>query len=147
MSKKYLLLCNRHNSIFGDSWALFWGNRESKGGYTSDLRIAHRFKEEEIKKFVDKEDIPIPIDALGISEGYESEETINKNINVLIEKGTLNKLLGLELRPLFQEDDEDTICCPNCGSHNVAEVTSDDEPTYFECDNCEYEFEESESEQ
>ncbi|NFF80420.1 hypothetical protein FDA09_11725 [Clostridium botulinum] len=113
MSKKYLLLCNRHNGCFGDNWCLWWGDRESKSGYSSDVRIAHRFDEEEIKKYEDgKLDIPISIDVLGISEEYESEETINKNINVLIEKGTLNRLLGMELRPLFQEEDEDAICCP-----------------------------------
>jgi hypothetical protein len=109
--KKYLLLSNNHNSMYGDCWALFWGHRESKGGYTSDLRVAHRFTEEEVKKYQDETDIPIPIDALGISEDYESEETINKNISVLIEKGTLNQLLDLNLKPLkFGKD-----YCPNCG--------------------------------
>lgn len=111
MGKKYLVLCNRHNSIYGDEWALFWGCRDSKGGYNADLRTAHRFDESEIEKFNDDSDIPIPIDVLGISEDYEPEETINKNIRVLIEKGTLNELLGLNLRPLHQVKD----ICPNCG--------------------------------
>ncbi len=142
---KYLVLCNRHNSIYGDNWALFWGNRESEGNYNSDLRTAHRFDETEIDRFNDKDDIPIPIDILGISEEYESEETINKNINVLIEKGTLNKLLGLELRPLFQEE-EDAICCPNCGSSDLTRF-NDDETPVFVCENCDYEFPESEAEQ
>lgn len=106
MGKKYLVLCNRHNSIYGDHFALFWGNRESEGGYTSDLRVAHRFDESEINDFNDNQDIPIPIDALGISEGYESEKTINKNTNVLIEKGKLNELLNLKLKPLFQEQEQ-----------------------------------------
>ncbi|AIY80527.1 hypothetical protein U728_1105 [Clostridium botulinum 202F] len=146
MSKKYLLLCNRHNSCFGDNWCLWWGDRESKSGYSSDVRIAHRFDEEEIKKYEDgKSDIPIPIDVLGISEEYKSEETINKNINVLIEKGTLNRLLGLELRPLFQEEDEDAICCPNCGSNDLTEFNDDKIPV-FVCENCDYEFQESEVE-
>ena len=99
MSMKYLVLCNRHESIFGEPWALFWGCRESKSGYTSDLRVAHRFSEDEIKEFNDRSDIPIPLEPLGISEKYESEENINKNISVLIEKGTLNKLLDLKLKP------------------------------------------------
>lgn len=111
MSKKYLVLCNRHNSIFGDNWALFWGSRDSKSGYNSDLRTAHRFDETEIEGFNDKSDIPIPIDILGISEECESEETINKNIRVLIEKGTLNRLLNLDLQPLHKQDS----ICPNCG--------------------------------
>lgn len=100
MSKKYLLLCDRHTSIFGAEWCLFWGYGGCEGGYTSDLRRAHRFTEEEIKMFQDdKEDIPIPIDILNISEECENEETLNKNISVLIEKGTLNKLMGLNLKP------------------------------------------------
>lgn len=108
---KYLVLCNRHNSIYGDNWALFWGYREKEGGYSSDLRVAHRFDESEISKFNDNGDIPIPISILGISEECESEETINKNISVLIEKGKLNTLLDLKLRPLkFGKD-----CCPHCG--------------------------------
>lgn len=111
MSKKYLVLCNRHNSIHGDDWALFWGYRDSEGGYNSDLRTAHRFDESEISQFNDNKDIPIPIDVLGIPEECESEETLNKNIRVLIEKGTLNELLDLNLRPLFQSKEY----CPNCG--------------------------------
>lgn len=109
---KYLLLCNRHNSIYGDKWALFWGCRERKSGYTSDLRVAHRFSDEEIDKYKGRtDDIPIPIDVLGIPEEYESEETMNKNICVLIEKGTLNKLLHLNLKPLKFGIDY----CPHCG--------------------------------
>jgi len=111
VSKKYLVLCNRHNSIFGDNWALFWGDGESAGGYNSDLRAAHRFDESEISQFNDDQDIPIPIDVLGISEDYEKEETRNKNVAVLIERGTLNKLLGLKLKPLHQTKE----CCPSCG--------------------------------
>lgn len=111
MSKKYLVLCNRHNSIYGDEWALFWGCRDSKGGYSSDLRTAHRFDESEIERFNDKLDIPIPIDVLGIPEECESKEDMNKNIRVLIEKGTLNELLNLNLKPLHQQNN----ICPNCG--------------------------------
>lgn len=111
MGKKYLVLCNRHDSIYGDEWALFWGCRDSQGGYNADLRTAHRFDETEIEKFDDNSDIPIPIDVLCIPEECESEETINKNIRVLIEKGTLNELLGLKLKPhkTYVE------ICPNCG--------------------------------
>jgi len=103
MSKKYLLLCTRHSSLYGDEWALFWGNRESKSGYTCDPRVAHRFDEEEIKKYQDSDEIAIPIDALGLQEGYENEKTINKHLRVLIEKGTLNDLLELNLRPQIKK--------------------------------------------
>lgn len=99
MSKKYLLLCNRHSSIYGDEWGLFWGCRDSESGYNPDLRTAHRFAEEEIEKYKGRQDdIPIPIDFLGVSEEYESEDTYNKNIRVLIEKGTLERLLHLDLK-------------------------------------------------
>ena len=77
---------------------LFWGNRESKSGYTSDVRVAHRFDESEIVGFDDDEDIPIPIDILGISEEYIDESKMNKNLRVMIEKRTINKLLDLNLK-------------------------------------------------
>ena len=106
MSKKYLLLCNRHNSIYGDNWCLWWGERESKSGYTSDIRLAHKFEEKEIEEYADKEyDIPVPIDIIGVEEGYEPKKTFNKHLKVMIEKGTLNKLMGLELKPLFQDNE------------------------------------------
>lgn len=133
MSKKYLLLCNRHNSVFGENWCLWWGNRESKSNYTSDIRLAHRFDEKEIEKYADRgHDIPVPIEVLGISEGYEPIETFNKNFVSMVEKGTINKLMGLELKPLFQEEE---IVCPSCGS--VAEEIGYKE---YRCIDCEYEF-------
>lgn len=97
--KKYLILCNRHPSIFGDNWCLWWGCRESKSSYSTDVRLAHRFTYDEAIEINDKDDIMISIDALGISEGYESEETYNKNLRVLIEKGTLNEMLNMSLKP------------------------------------------------
>lgn len=136
MGKKYLVLCNRHNSVYGDNWALFWGCRNSQGGYNSDLRTAHRYDESEIGGFKDNQDIPIPIDVLGISEEYESEETINKNIVVMIEKGTLNKLLNLNLRPLFVEEE---VCCNNCeyteneGGEGFRYCTNSDSQYYGYC--------------
>lgn len=107
MSKKYLLLCNRHESIYGGNWCLWWGNRESRSGYTSDVRLAHRFNEEEIEKYAEKgQDIPVPIEIIEVPEDYEAIENYNKNFVQLIEKGTINKLMNLELRPLFQDDEE-----------------------------------------
>ncbi|APQ78619.1 MULTISPECIES: hypothetical protein [Clostridium] len=75
------------------------------------MRTAHRFEESEIDRFKDDRDIPIPIDVLGIPEEYEDGKTINENIKVMIEKGTLNNLLDLDLRPLHQTGQY----CPNCG--------------------------------
>lgn len=124
MSRKYLLLCNRHESVFGDNWCLWWGNRESKGGYNSDVRLAHRFTEEEIKDYAESgRDIPVPVDVLGISEDYEPKENYNPNFKVLIEKGTLNKLMDLELRPLFQDEGY----CSKCGSWIGDECESGEE--------------------
>lgn len=124
MSKKYLLLCNRHTSIFGDDWCLWWGNRESKGGYSSDARLAHRFTEEEIKDYSESNrDIPIPVDVLGISEDYEPKESYNSNLKVLVEKGTLNKLMDLNLRPLFQDEGY----CSKCGQWIREEDESEEE--------------------
>ena len=144
MSKKYLLLCNRHNSCFGDNWCLWWGDRESKSGYSSDVRIAHRFTEEEIQKYQEKgQDIPVPIDALGISEEYEPKETYNKNLRVLIERGTLNELMDLNLKPLFQDSEHS---CPNCGSSDTFQSNEGDEVVYI-CNECEYEFDEDGVEQ
>lgn len=98
--KKYLIMCNRHPSIFGDNWCLWWGCRESKSSYSTDVRLAHRFTYDEAKEIADnKGEFMIPIDVLGVSEGYEIEETYNKNLRVLIEKGTLNELLDLKLKP------------------------------------------------
>jgi hypothetical protein len=97
--KKYLILCNRHNSIYGDNWCLWWGTRESKSSYSSDAREAHRFTYDEATKIADnKEDYMVSCEELGISEEYEPKETFNKNLRVLIEKGTVNDICGFELR-------------------------------------------------
>lgn len=93
---KYLVLTTRHESIYGKGFALFWGCGNSKGGYNSDPRTAHRFTEEEAKEFKDSDDIAIPIDKLGLSE--ECETGLNPNILCLIEKGTLNHLYNLKIR-------------------------------------------------
>jgi hypothetical protein len=135
---KYLLLCNRHNSIYGDNWCLWWGNRESRSGYSSDIRIAHRFTEEEIKKYENNEDIKVSIDVLGISEEYEPIETYNRNLCVLMEKGNLNRLMNLELKPLFQEE---TRYCPKCGNYDLTETTDNFETVYI-CKECNCEFDE-----
>lgn len=124
MSKKYLLLCNRHESVFGDNWCLWWGTRESKDGYNSDVRLAHRFTEEEIKNYAERgRDIPISVDVLGVSEDYEPKEKYNPNFKVLVEKGTLNKLMDLELRPLFQDEGY----CSKCGSWIEGECEGEEE--------------------
>lgn len=39
----------------------------------------------------------------------------------------------------YDAEAEETVC-PNCGSSNVSEITSDDEEPYCQCDRCKYEF-------
>ena len=101
----YLVVTTRHESIFGNNFALFWGFNESEGGYNSDPRTAHRFTEEEASKFTKGSDIPISIDKLGLSD--ECEKDNNINLLCLVEKGTLNRLYGLNLHRYEEEDEED----------------------------------------
>lgn len=136
MEEKYLLLTTRHESVFGNTFALFWGDRENEGGYTSDLRVAHRFTKDRIEKLTDEDDIAIPISVLNIPEECETDDKINKNINVLIEKGTLNKLIdNLSLK---HDCFEDNFECPNCGHplENYHIVDWDDEKDIYECPEC-----------
>lgn len=144
MSNKYLLLCNGHNSVYDDNWCLWWGDRESKSGYITDLRRAHRFTKDEIEKYKGDEDIAVPVDVLGISEEYEPEETYNENICVMIKKNKINELMGLELRPLFQDEE---IWCPVCGCRNLEERENNFGDKVYICEECGYEFEGSEVEQ
>lgn len=95
---KYLVLCKRHESTFGNNWCLWWGYGKSRGGYTSDLRLAHRFAEEEIKEFEghEEEDLPIKCEDIGVSEEQIDSEKINKNALLLMEKGKLCKIIGIK---------------------------------------------------
>lgn len=53
MKRKYVVVCNRHNSIYNG--LLFWGNRTSDennrsfGGYTSDINNCEFYTLEEIE--------------------------------------------------------------------------------------------------
>lgn len=90
---KYLIWCRRHESMYGKAFALFWGQRDSKGDYSSDVRTAHRFTEDEIKDFTTNDDIPIPIDFLGLSEEYAPEEEFNEATAMLAQKCYLRGFL------------------------------------------------------
>lgn len=95
-NKLYIILTLRHNNIYGHEYCLFWGYDESSGGYTGDPYHAHRFTyEEAIKKADGNGDIMIDIEKLGLDREYKEH---NKNVLCLIEKGTLNRVLGLGLR-------------------------------------------------
>lgn len=101
MKEKYLIMCNRHNSYLGDHFCLWWGHKEKKGGYSSDFRHAHLFNYKEIedkKLFGDKEDIPIKLSDLGYTEESFHNLPQDENLRMLIEKGTLNKKLGLNIK-------------------------------------------------
>lgn len=96
-NKLYIILTLRHENIFGDNFCLFWGYDKSPGGYTGNPYHAHRFTYEEAKRESDGElDIMIDIDLLELDKGYIEH---NKYIRCMIEKGTLNRVLGLRLRP------------------------------------------------
>lgn len=93
---KYLVLTTRHKSMYGKGFALFWGCGDSEGGYNSDPRTAHRFTEEEAKRFDKSGDIAIPIDKLRLSE--ECETGLNPNIRCLVELGTINEIYNLKIK-------------------------------------------------
>ncbi|MEO2600965.1 hypothetical protein [Clostridium butyricum] len=142
MEEKYLLLTTRHESVFGNTFALFWGDRENEGGYTSDLRVAHRFTKERVEKLADEDDIAIPISILNIPEECETNDKINKNINVLVEKGTLNKLIdNLNLKHDYFEDD---LKCPKCDTllYDYHIVDWDDGRPIYKCPECDAEINE-----
>jgi len=92
---KYLVVTLRHRNMYGDEFALFWGQGDSEGGYNCDPRTAHRFNEEEIKRFDDRGDIAIAIDKLGLTD--ECETRVNPNIRCLVELGTINELYNLKI--------------------------------------------------
>lgn len=101
MSEKYLILCNRHGSIFGNNFALWWGYKKDEGGYNSDLRFAHLYDYDYVKNnhIGDKDDPAIKLSDIGYTEEMLANFPQDENLRVLIEKGTLNKLLGLGLKP------------------------------------------------
>jgi hypothetical protein len=100
MAEKYLILCNRHEGIFGDNFALWWGFKNEGGGYSSDFRNAHLYNYDEIKEhhLNDKDDPAIKLSDLGYTEESFSALPQDNNLVVLIEKGILNDLLNLNLR-------------------------------------------------
>ena len=105
--KHYIILCNRHESMFGDNWGLFWGHKESEGGYTSDPYLAHRYREDEISNFDDKQDVPLDIELLNLPVEYTEKES---NVWRLIEKGKINSIYKLGLRPKKKN-----VYCDCCG--------------------------------
>ncbi len=69
---KYLVVTTRHSSDFGERFCVFWGNREDPSGYTSNVRLAHRFSQKELPMAQLKNvgDFAVPCSALGVSEEY-----------------------------------------------------------------------------
>jgi hypothetical protein len=101
MADKYLILCNRHPSIFGNNFAVWWGYKENKGGYSSDFRHAHLYDYEYVKNghLNCKDDPAIKLSDLGYTEEQFMNLPKDENLRVFIEKGTLNEILGLRLKP------------------------------------------------
>ncbi len=69
---KYLIITTRHKSPAGEKYCMFWGNKESAEGYTPDVRLAHRFSEDELPRAQLKNmgDFAIPCYGLGVPEEY-----------------------------------------------------------------------------
>lgn len=97
-NEKYLILCTRHNGIFGNNFALWWGYKEHGGGYSSDFRYAHLYSYDEAEDINDEDDIAIKLSDLGYTEEKFKKMPQDESLCVLIEKGTLNRLLGLHLK-------------------------------------------------
>jgi hypothetical protein len=92
MSEKLFIIATlRHESLFGENWAMFWAKDGS--GYTADPYTAQRYKESEIGPYGkdsrnDAGDIPLPVEALDISPEYRDQEA---GVIRLMEKGYINK--------------------------------------------------------
>lgn len=83
---KYLIMTDKHRSIHGVQWVLFWG--PNKSGYTSFIGDAGRYTLEEAKGIIDNEEtFMISEEELGIPTGDF------KRFKVLIEKGTVNDIV------------------------------------------------------
>lgn len=93
----YLILCLRHESCYGDNFCLWWGYGRNKNGYSSDVRLAHRFTYQEAIKIHDEDDIMIPLSKLGKIPECGCYDDLGMT-SMLIEKGALNNKLGMELR-------------------------------------------------
>jgi hypothetical protein len=99
MDDKYLILCNRHQSLYGNDFALWWGFKSEKGGYNSDFRFAHLYDYKDVKDHLnDKDDPAIKLSDLGYTEEQFNNLPTDENLRVFIERGTLNKLLKLNLK-------------------------------------------------
>ena len=101
-NEKYLIMCNRHNSCFGKNIALWWGYKELEGGYSTDLRHAHLYNYDYLVKGdfleVNNSDIAIKLSDLGFTEEEFNNLPKAECLRILIEKGTLNELLGLKIK-------------------------------------------------
>lgn len=93
----YLILCLRHDSVYGDNFCLWWGCGRNSCGYSSDVRLAHRFTYQEAMKIHDEDDIMIPLSKLGDIPECGCYEDLGMTI-ILIDKGTLNSKLKMKLR-------------------------------------------------
>ena len=83
---KYLIVTSRRQNPFGSRFCLFWGNGVDANGYTPDIRLAHRYSEEELPKaqFIKGGDFAVPCNLLGVSE--ENVATpINESYHALVE--------------------------------------------------------------
>ncbi|OXM83994.1 hypothetical protein [Paenibacillus rigui] len=105
--RKFVIACTRHNDLyFGGNAVLFWGPNSS--GYTACLESAGLYSEEEAVekgKGTHGQDIPIPIEMLGMGESFfVSVETGLKEVSriTLFNKhNEANKAILNECRKLY----------------------------------------------
>lgn len=93
----YLILCLRHDGVYGKEFCLWWGYGTSSSGYSSDVRTAHRFTYKEAIKINDEDDIMIPVSKLGNIPWCNTKEELGIT-TMLIQKGDLNNKLGMKLK-------------------------------------------------
>lgn len=88
---KYLVRDTNHKSPYGDIFCQWWGHGKNCGGYVSDLRLAHRFTEDELSDIRGREEF-ISCSLLGISEEQADIERLNYNYSVLMEISVLARI-------------------------------------------------------
>lgn len=122
---KYVIMSDKHRSIYGDNFVEFWG--KNFDGYVSNVHKAGIYTKEEAmsKHRPEGHHYAIPLSLIG-----EIPENSNDNFVTLIEKGKVNDLLvkngekAIFLNRWDEEEDENF--------DGEGEITDRGEIAYFE---------------